>query len=58
MATSNVTQTTRLAPFQEDFLADIFAQSQAIKSTQMNFATQTLAALSLDKQDAIAPGRN
>ena len=57
MATSNVTQTTRLAPFQEDFLADIFAQAEALKSTPMPFAPQQLAALSQDQQYAIALGR-
>ena len=57
MATSNVTQTTRLAPFQEDFLADIFAQAEALKSTPMPFAPQQLAALSQDQQDAINLGR-
>ena len=57
MATQNVTQTTRLAPFQEDFLADIFAQAEALKSTPMPFAPQQLAALSQDQQDAIALGR-
>ena len=57
MATQNVTQTTRLAPFQEDFLADIFAQAEALKQTPMPFAPQQLAALSQDQQDAIALGR-
>tara|TARA_R100001440_G_scaffold21145_2_gene34918 strand:+ start:609 stop:1484 length:876 start_codon:yes stop_codon:yes gene_type:complete len=57
MATQNVTQTNRLAPFQEDFLADIFAQAEALKSTPMPFAPQQLAALSQDQQDAIALGR-
>ena len=57
MATQNVTQTTRLAPFQEDFLADIFAQAEALKQTPMPFAPQQLAALSQDQQDAIALGK-
>ena len=54
---SKVEQVTRLAPFQEDFLADIFAQAEALKSTPMPFAPQQLAALSQDQQDAIALGR-
>ena len=57
MATQNVTQTTRLAPFQEDFLADIFAQAEALKQTPMPFAPQQLAALSQDQQAAIALGK-
>ena len=54
---SKVEQVTRLAPFQEDFLADIFAQAEALKSTPMPFAPQQLAALSQDQQDAINLGR-
>jgi len=57
MATQTVEQTTRLAPFQEDFLADIFAQAEALKQTPMPFAPQQLAALSQDQQDAISLGR-
>jgi len=57
MATSNVTQTTRLAPFQEDFLADIFAQADALKGAQMPYAPQQLAGLSQLQQDAIAQGQ-
>ena len=42
-------QTVRLAPFQEDFLADIFATVKGLtgEGTQMPFAEQKLADLSL-----------
>lgn len=57
MATQTVEQTTRLAPFQEDFLADIFAQADALKATPMPFAPQQMAGMSQDQKDAIALGR-
>jgi len=49
-------QTVRLAPFQEDFLADIFASAKALTGdgTQMPFAEQQLADLSPAQQQAIA----
>ncbi len=57
MATQTVEQTSRLAPFQEDFLADIFAQAEALKSTPMPFAPQQIAGFSQDQLDAIGLGR-
>jgi hypothetical protein len=57
MSTQNVTQTTRLAPFQEDFLADIFAQAEALKDTPMPFAPQQLAGLSETQQQAAQLGK-
>jgi hypothetical protein len=54
MATQNVTQTTRLAPFQEEFLKDIFAQAQAIRGTPQPFAPQQIAELSSAQQQAIS----
>ena len=58
MATQTVdqTQTVRLAPFQEDFLADIFASAKALtgEGSQMPFAKQQLAGLSEGQQQAIA----
>ena len=57
MSTSTVEQTTRLAPFQEDFLADIFAQAEALKSTPMPYAPQQMAGMSQDQTDAVALGR-
>ena len=58
MATQTVdqTQTVRLAPFQEEFLADIFASAKALTGdgTQMPFAEQQLAGLSEGQQAAIA----
>lgn len=57
MATQTVEQTTRLAPFQEDFLADIFAQANTLKATPMPFAPQQMAGMSQDQTDAIALGR-
>ena len=58
MATQTVdqTQTVRLAPFQEEFLADIFKSAKALTGdgTQMPFAEQQLAGLSEGQQAAIA----
>lgn len=58
MATQTVdqTQTVRLAPFQEDFLADIFASAKGLteEGSQMPFARQQLAGLSEGQQQAIA----
>ena len=58
MATQTVdqTQTVRLAPFQEEFLADIFASAKALtgEGSQMPFAEQQLAGLSEGQQQAIA----
>ena len=55
MSTQTVTQ--RLAPFQEDFLADIFAQAEALKETPMPFAPQQLAGLSETQQQAAQLGK-
>ena len=57
MATQTVEQTTRLPKFQEDFLASIFEQANALKATPMPFAPQQMAGLSQDQTDAIALGR-
>ena len=56
MAEQTVEQTVRLAPFQEEFLADIFKSAQALtgEGTQMPFAEQKLAGLSEGQQAAIA----
>ena len=54
--TVDQTQTVRLAPFQEEFLADIFASAKALtgEGSQMPFAEQQLAGLSEGQQQAIA----
>ena len=57
MSTSTQTVTQRLAPFQEDFLADIFAQAEALKETPMPFAPQQLAGLSETQQQAAQLGK-
>ena len=56
MAEQTVEQTVRLAPFQEEFLADIFASAKALtgEDTQMPFAKQQLADLSEGQKAAIA----
>ena len=58
MATQTVdqTQTVRLAPFQEEFLADIFESVKNLTGdgTQMPFAEQQLAGLSQGQQAAIS----
>ena len=48
-------QTVRLAPFQEDYLADIFASAKALTSegSQMPYAAQKQADLSSGQQSAI-----
>tara|TARA_R110002072_G_scaffold8419_7_gene43154 strand:+ start:1800 stop:2987 length:1188 start_codon:yes stop_codon:yes gene_type:complete len=53
--TSTSTQTVRLAPFQEEFLADIFASGKALTGdgSQMPYSAQQLAALSPQQQQAI-----
>jgi hypothetical protein len=57
MATQDVKQeqTIRLAPFQEQFLADIFASAKALtgEGSQMPFAKQELADLSQGQKQAI-----
>jgi len=57
MADQTVTQeqTVRLAPFQEDYLADIFASAKALtgEGSQMPYADQQLAGLSSAQQSAI-----
>jgi len=54
--TVDQTQTVRLAPFQEEFLADIFASAKALtgEGSMMPFAEQKLAGLSEGQQAAIA----
>lgn len=56
MAEQTVEQTVRLAPFQEEFLADIFESAKALTDTgsQMPYAEQKLAGLSEGQQQAIA----
>ena len=58
MATQTVdqTQTVRLAPFQEDFLADIFASAKALtgEGSMMPFAEQRVAGLSEGQRAAIS----
>ena len=56
MAEQTVEQTVRLAPFQEEFLADIFKSAKALtgEGTQMPFAKQELADLSEGQKAAIA----
>ena len=60
MAENTSTQevTTRLAPFQEEALADIFASGKALTGdgSQMPYSEQQLAALSPEQQAAIAAG--
>ena len=57
MATQTQEQVVRLAPFQEEFLADIFESAKALtepgSSTSMPFAKQQLAGLSEAQQRAI-----
>ena len=55
MATQTQEQRIRLAPFQEEFLSDIFASARALTDTgtQMPFAEQKLADLSPAQQQAI-----
>jgi len=54
--TVDTTQTVRLAPFQEEFLADIFASAKALtgEGSQMPFSPQMLAGLSPAQQQAIS----
>ena len=54
--TVDQTQTVRLAPFQEEFLADIFASAKALTGpgSMMPFAEQKVAGLSEGQQAAIA----
>tara|TARA_B100000575_G_scaffold272939_1_gene255449 strand:- start:2967 stop:3791 length:825 start_codon:yes stop_codon:yes gene_type:complete len=54
MATQTVEQVTRLAPFQEQFLKNIFAQAEALKGTPQPFSPQQLAGLSEGQQKAIS----
>ena len=53
MATQTVEQVARLAPFQEDYLKDIFEQAKALGDTPQPFAEQQLAGLSGGQQAAI-----
>lgn len=57
MATQTQEVTQRLAPFQEEFLADIFAQAEALKGIGMPYAPQQLAGLSQEQLDAIQAAR-
>jgi|TARA_X000001382_G_scaffold12798_1_gene8402 hypothetical protein len=56
MATQTSEQTIRLAPFQEDFLADIFESAKSITKPgegSMPYSAQQLAGLSQGQRDAI-----
>ena len=59
MATQTTEQTVRLAPFQEEFLADIFKSAEAITEpgSSMPFAAQRLEGLSQSQKDAIERAR-
>ena len=59
MATQTTEQTVRLAPFQEEFLADIFKSAQAVTEpgSTMPFAPQQLQGLSQSQLDAISRAR-
>lgn len=54
MATQTQEVTQRLAPYQEQFLQDIFAQASALKGTGMPYAPQQLAGLSAEQQQAVS----
>jgi len=56
MATATQEQIVRLAPFQEEFLADIFASAKGLtgEGSQMPFARQELQGLSEGQKQAIA----
>ena len=56
MATQTSEQTIRLAPFQEEFLADIFKSAENLteSGSSMPFSAQQLAALSPAQQQAIS----
>lgn len=54
MATQTVEQVARLAPFQEQFLKDIFAQATALKGVTQPFAPQQQAGLSSAQQQAMS----
>tara|TARA_R100000697_G_scaffold29822_1_gene39565 strand:+ start:144 stop:1049 length:906 start_codon:yes stop_codon:yes gene_type:complete len=56
MATATQEQIVRLAPFQEEFLADIFESAKGLTGpgSQMPFAEQQLAGLSEGQKQAIA----
>ena len=55
MATATQEQIMRLAPFQEQFLADIFKSAEGLtgEGTQMPYAEQKLADLSTGQQQAV-----
>ena len=55
MATQTQEQIVRLAPFQEQFLADIFKSASDLteSGSQMPFSAQQLAGLSQGQQQAI-----
>ena len=59
MATTTSEQTVRLAPFQEEFLADIFKSAENVTEpgSTMPFAPQQLAGLSQSQLDAISRAR-
>ncbi len=54
MATQTQEQIVRLAPFQEDYLADIFSSAKALGEGQMPFSKEQLASLSPAQQQAIS----
>lgn len=56
MATQTVEQIQRLAPFQEEFLKDIFASAQALQGVSQPYAPEQLAGLSAEQQQAVQMG--
>ena len=54
MATQTQEQIVRLAPFQEEYLADIFSSAKALGEGQMPFSKEQLASLSPAQQQAIS----
>jgi len=56
MASQTVEQITRLAPFQESFLKDIFASAKALQGVSQPYAPEQLAGLSEEQQQAIQLG--
>ena len=53
MATSTQEVTQRLPKFQEDFLADIFAQAEALKDVSLPYAPEQMAGLSPEQKRAL-----
>ena len=56
MATQTVEQISRLAPFQEEFLKNIFASAQALQGVSQPYAPEQLAGLSPEQKQAVRMG--